>query len=65
MYLGIYYRKTTKDKQYFTKKNKQTNENRKKKKGAEQDTTKADCVILAKSFLFNAFSMENPPANTV
>ena len=28
-------------------------------------TTKADYVILPKSFLFNAFSTENPPANTI
>ena len=28
-------------------------------------TTKADYVTLARSFLFNAFSTENPPANAV
>ena len=28
-------------------------------------TTKADYVMGAKSFLFNAFSTENPPANAV
>ena len=28
-------------------------------------TTKADKVILLKSFLFNAFSTENPPANAI
>ena len=28
-------------------------------------TTKADYVIPPKSFLFNAFSTENPPANTI
>jgi len=28
-------------------------------------TTKADYVILPKSLLFNAFSMENPPANPI
>ena len=28
-------------------------------------TTKADYVTLTRSFLFNAFSTENPPANAV
>ena len=28
-------------------------------------TTKADDVTLARSFLFNAFSTENPPANAI
>ena len=28
-------------------------------------TTKADYVTLARSFLFNAFSTENPPANAI
>ena len=28
-------------------------------------TTKADYVIVAKGFLFSAFSPENPPANAV
>ena len=77
MYLGIYLKKNNKtNKQKKTKQIKTG----KKKKGTSRTrarhlvlvatlpnhyTTKADYVTLARSFIFNAFSTENPPANAI
>ena len=74
MYLGTYLKKNNKKKR---KKERKKNEERGEWAGLElrtfgslrtlpnHYTTKADYLIMAKSFLFNAFSTENPPANAV
>ena len=81
MYLGIYLKKNNKtNKQKKTKQTKTGKKKEGRKRGTSRTrarhlrlvatlpnhyTTKADYVTLARSFLFNAFSTENPPANAI